>query len=291
MKVLIVEDDPASRSYLKRTLESQDHQTRVAKDGLAGLQIFKEWRPDLVFSDIKMPKMDGLELLEEIRKLNTDTIVVMITAYGCEEFAIRALQSRANNFLKKPARHAELLPLIEKYAAIVESIDITQKEFGAVIKPELNKIIDNRIKLVPRIVARMVLETGKAFDKEKRLDIRLGLVEVLMNAIEHGNLGITFEEKSQALKENELEALYKNRLKNSKFADRRVTIEFKPDKDECEWVVTDGGDGFNWQKAIERAKTRDILELNSRGVVIIQHHFDEVEYLGSGNKIRVKKFR
>ncbi|MCH8156464.1 MAG: response regulator [Nitrospinae bacterium] len=291
MKVLIVEDDPASRSYLKRTLESQDHQTRIAEDGLAGLQIFKKWAPDLVFSDIKMPKMDGLELLEEIRKLNTDTIIVMITAFGCEEFAMRALQSRANNLLKKPVRHAELLPLIKKYAAIVESIDITQKEFGAIIKPELNKLIDNHMNMVPRIVARMVLETGKAFDKEKRLDIRLGLVEILTNAIEHGNLGITFEEKAQALEENELELLYTRRLKDPKFVGRRVAIEFKPDKDGCEWVVTDGGDGFNWQKAIERAKTGDILELHSRGVVIIQHHFDEVEYLGSGNKIRVRKFR
>lgn len=290
MKVLIAEDNAASRLYLKDTLETQGYHSRVAENGLEALEIFKKWKPDLVLSDIKMPKMDGLKFLEEIRKMDTDTIVVMITAYGSEEYAIQALRSRANNYLKKPIQHSELLLLLEKYASIIESYDLTQKEFGAVIKPELSRVIDNDMKMVPKVVSRLILETGRAFNKEQRLDIRLGLFEVLMNSIEHGNLGITFEEKYDALKGERLKQLYKKRLGDPEYSDRRVTIDFKPDKTGCEWLIKDEGKGFNWQIALERAdQTYDLLELNSRGVLIIQYHFDEVEYLGSGNQIRVRK--
>ena len=62
MKILIAEDDSASRLYLKDTLESHGYTTKVAENGLQALGIFKKWKPDLVLSDIQMPKMDGLKL-------------------------------------------------------------------------------------------------------------------------------------------------------------------------------------------------------------------------------------
>ena len=62
MKILIAEDDSASRLYLKDTLESHGYTTKVAENGLQALGIFKKRKPDLVLSDIQMPKMDGLKL-------------------------------------------------------------------------------------------------------------------------------------------------------------------------------------------------------------------------------------
>lgn len=204
---------------------------------------------------------------------------------------MQALRSRANNYLQKPIRHSELLPLVDKYASIVRSYNLSQNEFGAVIKPKLSKSIDNDMTMVPRVVSRLILETGRAFNKEQRLYIRLGLHEILINSIEHGNLGITFEEKHEALMEDRLKLLYKKRLGDPKYSNRRVTVDFKPSKTGCEWLIKDEGEGFDWQKALERADQRyDLLELSGRGLFIIQSYFDEVEYLGSGNQVRVKKY-
>lgn len=120
MKVLIVEDDAPSRSFMKDTVESQGFETYVAEDGLIGLEAFKKYKPHLVLSDIRMPELNGLQLLEEIRKINPTVIVVMVTAFGCEEYAIKAMELRANNYLKKPVRHNELIPLLKKYAPLTQ---------------------------------------------------------------------------------------------------------------------------------------------------------------------------
>ena len=89
MKVLIVEDDAPLRVFMKDTVESQGFETFTAENGLQGLEKFKKVCPDLVFSDINMPKMNGLELLEEVRKINSNVIVVMVTAFDCEVYVVK----------------------------------------------------------------------------------------------------------------------------------------------------------------------------------------------------------
>jgi len=116
IKVLCVEDDPDSRQYLVDTVTAAGHEAMAAGNGLAGFECFAAFRPDLVLCDIRMPGMNGLELLAAMRKQSAGVAVVMLTAFGCEEYAIKALREGANDYLKKPIRHADLLPLLEKYA-------------------------------------------------------------------------------------------------------------------------------------------------------------------------------
>ena len=84
MKVLIVEDDPDVRLLLQTLVADEGHTVEVAVDGAAGLDAFRQFRPDLVFSDIKMPRMDGLELLESIRTEDNDVLFVILTGFGSE---------------------------------------------------------------------------------------------------------------------------------------------------------------------------------------------------------------
>lgn len=88
----------------------------MAENGQAGLQRYYEFWPDLILCDIEMPVMDGLEFLTVLRRRNETVSVVMMTAYGCEDSAIKALLAGANDYLKKPLRHKELLPLLRRYA-------------------------------------------------------------------------------------------------------------------------------------------------------------------------------
>ena len=220
MKVLIVEDDVPSRGFIKDTVESPGFETHVAENGLIGLEVFKKINPHLVLSDIKMPEMDGLQLLEEIRKLSPSVIVVMVTAFGCEEYAMKAMELRANNYLKKPVRHAELLPLLKKYASLIDKPAELEKQ------PDLNKKTTFTIKLesdvekVPGMVDWLMKVAEKSLDESGRLGAKLGLLELLNNAIKHGNLGGS---------------------DNPDFliSSRKVSIEYKTSDSYCEWTITD----------------------------------------------------
>lgn len=134
MKVLIVEDDPASRKYLLDTVVTEGHDTRASENGEIGLKVYNEFKPDLVLSDIQMPVMDGLKLLEAIREQSNDVIVVIITAFGTEEYAMKALRLGATNYMPKPVRHGELLPLLRKYNSVIENRTVETEILGMIVQ-------------------------------------------------------------------------------------------------------------------------------------------------------------
>lgn len=286
MKVLIVEDDPASRNYLCDTVEAEGHETKTAEDGEIGLKIFKEQQPDLVISDIQMPVVDGLELLEAIRRQSSDSIVVMATAYGSEEYAMQALRLGANNYMKKPIRHAELLPLLRKYSSIIEARTVEHEILGMIVEKNSAMKFDNRFEVISKIVDYLVMETGNSIPKDKRFGVRLGLLELLTNAIEHGNLGIGYDEKTTALESDSLESLYKRRLADPSLSGRKVTVAFRMNGTSCEWLITDEGKGFDWVTVRDSFDESKLLDLHGRGIFITQMYFDKLEYNEAGNAVR-----
>ena len=120
MKVLIVEDDPIALEYLVDGVESQGHTVAVAEDGVMGLKTFREFAPDLVLADVRMPRIDGLLLLELIRKDDPDLLVVLMTANGTHKDARSAAALGADAYLHKPLRIRDLFALLEKCAKLVD---------------------------------------------------------------------------------------------------------------------------------------------------------------------------
>ena len=114
MKVLIVEDDFASREFLINLIKLEGYTVFSAANGLEGITEYEKNKPDLIVSDIQMPKMDGLQMLKKLREQKTDAIFIITTAYGSEDYAIDALRSGANNYLKKPIERRNLLSLLKK---------------------------------------------------------------------------------------------------------------------------------------------------------------------------------
>lgn len=101
-KILIVDDERSIRNSMRDILEFEKHEVVLAEDGLAGLVAVKSEKPDLVFCDIKMPKMEGIEVLERIKEFSKDTPVVMISGHGTIETAIEAIKKGAYDFIEKP---------------------------------------------------------------------------------------------------------------------------------------------------------------------------------------------
>ena len=114
-KILIVDDSRTSRKILKTILENAGHEViGEAVDGVDGVAKFQELSPEITTLDITMPNMDGLEALKEIKKLNTDAKVIMVTAAGQQNTMVEAIKSGASEFVTKPFEADEIIGLIAK---------------------------------------------------------------------------------------------------------------------------------------------------------------------------------
>ncbi len=290
MKVLIVEDDYASRLFLESLLESNNFTFRSASNGIEGLNIFDEYHPDIILTDIQMPIMDGLELLEAVRDKKTDAIVIIITAFGTENYAIQALHLGANNYLKKPVSSQDLLKLLKKYQAFINSKYSPDALPGSLINRTFKLEFHSEFNKIPKIVDKIILESNLVVDDNIRVNIELGLVELITNAIEHGNLTITYDEKQHALNEGNLDELYKERTDNIQYRLRKIFVDFLENPDFVQWTVTDEGNGFDWRQLPDPTDQNHILELNGRGIFISKFLFDEIEYNQKGNSVTARKY-
>ncbi|GJQ57277.1 MAG: sigma-54-dependent Fis family transcriptional regulator [Candidatus Scalindua sp. AMX11] len=112
--ILIADDDESLRRVTEYNLNNKGYRVLLARNGEEALRIFKSDDVDIVVTDIKMEKMDGLELLGEIKRLNKNALVIMITAYGSIDTAVRAMKLGAYDYIVKPFDRDELLIVIEK---------------------------------------------------------------------------------------------------------------------------------------------------------------------------------
>ena len=101
-KVLIVDDEASIRKAFRNILEFESYQVDEAADGLEALAKVKQWKPDLLIMDIKMPKMDGMETLEKLRTLSPDTPVIMISGHANIDTAVESVRKGAFDFISKP---------------------------------------------------------------------------------------------------------------------------------------------------------------------------------------------
>jgi signal transduction histidine kinase len=101
-KLLLIDDEPGIRRMMSLDLEADGYRVVVAEDGAAGLEAFAREKPDIVLTDIKMPVLDGLEVLQRIKDVSPETEVIVITGHGDMESAIKSLQLDASDFITKP---------------------------------------------------------------------------------------------------------------------------------------------------------------------------------------------
>ncbi len=113
-RVMIVDDNPEIHGLLKTRLEARGFVVQSADDGEEALAQFKEFRPDIAFLDVTMPRLGGLDVLQVIRSQNLDMAVVLTAAMGLEQMAINALRHGADDYLRKPFDGAEFQAALDR---------------------------------------------------------------------------------------------------------------------------------------------------------------------------------
>ena len=112
-KILVIDDERSIRNSMKEILTFEGYEVTVAENGLEGVIAVKTEKPDVVFCDIKMPKMEGIEVLQRIREFTTEIPIIMISGHGTIDTAIEAIKKGAYDFIEKPLDLNRLLITIK----------------------------------------------------------------------------------------------------------------------------------------------------------------------------------
>jgi len=152
--------------------------------------------------------------------------------------------------------------------------------------------IENYFITAEDISHRITRSLAKYMDHKKVYILRIALREIIINAIEHGNLNISFDEKSQLIDNDNYFVFVAERQQDSKYRDRRVQIEYSIDPRKVLYQITDEGDGFDHKKILtgESVNVNKKMLGHGRGIAMAKNCFDELNYNGKGNQVILIKY-
>lgn len=190
--------------------------------------------------------------------------------------------------------HRDVSGLLPKILRVVH--DNSQILFQRAIQSDLVSSISGGFELVPdtsvtpcyaNLIANYLYNMG-FIDAETKGKVSLSLLELLLNAIEHGTCGITSEDKTKYLEEHgSIHGLIAERLQVPEIASKKVIFEYEIDARGSIYHIKDEGDGFDWRKFLDPESELDIMSFHGRGIMISNASVDEVKYNERGNEVTV----
>jgi DNA-binding NtrC family response regulator len=130
-KVLIVEDEDNERTGLAELISAWGYRTETARDGMEALDKIATWSPNIVVTDLKMPRMGGMELIERLDSQPQSMAVVVVTAQGTIDSAVEAMKKGANDFIQKPIDTVRLRSILQNLSTLLETrteLEVTRKK-------------------------------------------------------------------------------------------------------------------------------------------------------------------
>lgn len=150
--------------------------------------------------------------------------------------------------------------------------------------------IQNDLGLVTRVIDEIIESFGENYSPKDIQAINVSLYEVIINAIEHGNLAIDSKIKNEALQKGTFDNLLKERMKEEPFASKKVVIEYLSDDKNVTFIITDEGEGFNWRAIPDPTKEENVRKSHGRGLLMVSSCMDEISFNEKGNKITITKY-
>lgn len=288
-KLLVVDDEPFNLEIIAAYLEQVGCELVTANDGLEAWDLL-ERAPDQEFDtlilDRMMPGMDGLTLLKKLKANPRYRYlpVIMQTAAASQEQVMEGIRNGAYYYLTKPF-DGDMLATIVRAAlsdgAGWRQLVLEAQRQEASIDLLVEGVFRFRTLGQARLLARALSSPCADGDSAA-----LGLMELLVNAVEHGNLGISTRQKSALLRRGAWEEEVEARLALPENAGKVAEVRIRRDAGRVHFHLRDGGTGFDW-RAFERFDPARAFEPNGRGIALAkQLSFPDIEYLGPGNEVR-----
>jgi YesN/AraC family two-component response regulator len=287
--ILVIDDEKSIRDMLRAGLIQYGYNCYEATNGQSGIEEYKRSKPDIVLTDVKMPEMSGIELTKLIKGIEYDADVVIMTGYGSEDLVIEALRLGASNYIKKPISLNELFNILDSIILKRERRKKSKVIKDIVVFERKRLVIDNDITRIWGVINQLLFNVPQAIDEATLEGMSLGLYEIILNAIEHGNLGISYEEKSEAIQNNCYLELLESRLNDPIRREKRVFIDCTTDAIELTVEIRDQGDGFDFHEFEEPENQEEVLRAHGRGIFLASLYFDKLAYDGPGNTVLMSK--
>lgn len=285
-RILIIDDEPFELSLFRDMLDDGRYRFETATSGRQARRIIDERGEDLraVLLDWNLADEDGLELLRWIKehpKL-ADVETVVQSADFVPDFVQCGIDCGAFYYLTKPFEKAQLQAIVR---AAIASFDLKRTLAAKIEETEdtIRMMTSGSFRVRTREEARLLaIHLGSACSDPQR---GVGLLELLLNAVEHGNLEIGYDDKGQLLSEGDLEREVDKRLRAPEYRDRWVTVDVDRRPDHFDVVITDQGPGFDFERYLTLDENR-LFDSHGRGVLLANTALD-LEYLPPGNRVRV----
>jgi len=290
--VLVVEDSPVQAKHIDFILREAGYEVETVPHGIAALLSIRRRIPSAVITDMHMPEMNGLDLVQTLRTEFPNIPVIMTTDRGTEELAVQALRAGASSYIPKRNLARDAVPILEEILSVTASQQKRSEFLSRMTTAEYRFTLENNPDLIAQVVQQVetLLTSMQLFDESEQLRIGMAVHEATVNAMVHGNLEVSSE-----LKLGDWDAYHDmiaKRAKERPYSERRVYVTIRGDRSgSLEIRVLDEGRGYD-PRSLPDPTEADNLGLScGRGLLLIRTFFDEVRFNPKGTEIIMVKRR
>jgi len=287
--ILVVDDALMERRRAGGLLEqNSEWQVIYAVDGPDALDKIENESLDLVLTDLVMPDMSGLDLVEAVKLQRPDLPIILMTSQGNEHIASDALRAGAASYIPKRMLAESLVSTVRSVLSVATESD--ENRLTPFLRSlRLQFVLGNDGGLISPLVQvlqeRMINDAVP--DESERIRVAIALEEALSNAIYHGNL-----ELSSELRESENDEYYqtaKVRRHQEPYSGRSVRVDAVRNPDELRIVICDEGPGFDPSGLPDPTDPENLEKVHGRGLLLIRTFMDDVQHNETGNEITLIK--
>ena len=291
--VLVVDDSAIDRRVAAAIIKKQtDWQVQFARDGRDALNSMVRESPSVILTDIRMPGMDGQELVEEVRIHFPLIPVVLMTSLGSEDIAFDALKQGAASFVAKKNLERDLIETLELVLAAAERDQRRRQVHDCLTGNEFHYGLNNDPLLVSSLATLLQEHFASMLNLDDMDSIRVGVAfeEALLNAIYHGNLEVG-SERHRLDGDYAFHKLIAIRRQEAPYSKRIVHVDTRATRDEAICTIRDEGPGFDVAGLPDHTDPANLEKPSGRGLLLVRTFMDEVRHNASGNEITLIKRR
>jgi DNA-binding response OmpR family regulator len=285
-KILSVDDDALNRDILAEYLSEGGYEVVEADDGDTALKLLSEVESiDAIVLDRMMPRLNGMEVLKAVKsdKRFADIPVIMQSAATAREQIVQGIKAGVYYYLTKPYEDQMLLAVV---GAALQDASLKKKLRREVAQQRrvIGLMEQSRFRFRTMEEARnLAFLIANGFPEPE--SAVYGLNELLANAVEHGNLGVTYREKTQLILEGRLDQEIEKRLNLAENREKWAFLHFEADDCSVRVRIKDQGAGFDWRLYMDISPER-ATHPHGRGIATSKlMSFHSLEYLGCGNEV------
>lgn len=289
-RVLVVDDALMDRRLVGGLLAKVDGLAiDYAEDGAIALEAITANPPDLIITDMLMPNLAGLELVDRVRADHPTIPIILMTSAGNEEVAAEALRRGASSYVPKRALASDLVSTTLDLLQLVSQQRDQSRLLKCMESKEISLALGNDRTLISTLVRHLQDVVGQLelCDESSCMRVGVALEEALVNALFHGNLEL--DSNLRETDPNSYHSAAAERCGQAPYRDRKLYVTARCDRQQARFTIRDEGPGFDPATLPDPTDPANLEKVSGRGVFLMRTFMDEVEFNGRGNEVTMTK--